>query len=76
MDNFANFRYTLGKNRLGKQTLGNFTNGNLTLCIFMAKYQNYHLVLKGSFWFFLVLFYGSFSVFILVLLVYFRMTNI
>ena len=32
MDNFASYRYTLGKNRLGKQTMGNFTNGNLTLC--------------------------------------------
>ena len=38
MDNFANYRYTLGKNRLGKQTLGNITNGNLTLLNFTWVY--------------------------------------
>ena len=31
MDNFASYRYTLGKNLLGKQTLGNFTNGIVTM---------------------------------------------
>ena len=41
MDNFANYRYTLDKNRLGKYTLDNFTNGNLTLCNFTHFFTMY-----------------------------------
>ena len=41
MDNFANYMYTLGKNRLGKQTLGNFTNGN-HLCFKQAQPKMCH----------------------------------
>ena len=37
MDNFANYRDTLGKNRLGKQFLGNFTNGNIP-CVTLHRY--------------------------------------
>ena len=50
MDNFANYRYTFGKNRLGKQSLGDFTIGNLTLCNFiyhLSIYQRYFTLCYG-----------------------------